>query len=161
MSIFRNFLSCISIENISWPFVNNNNNTNPLRTDTSYHSNNNNNNNYNTFPKNSCIICHESVDTCLRNQSSKCHRHSFRLLDTTRRKSLKKTSKQSTESQYNIQTTQPKTTMTTVCATGTTDTINILVSFIPSLFLSLCVCVCVKSLYFFFIHSFLFQGSCD
>ncbi|CAH8862316.1 unnamed protein product [Trichobilharzia szidati] len=117
MSIFRNFLSCISTENITWPFVNN-----PLRTDNSYHSNNNNNNNYNTFPKNSCIICHESVDTCLRNQSSKCHRHSFRLLDTTRRKSLK-ASKQSIESQYKIKTTQPDT-MTTVCATGT-DPVNI------------------------------------
>ncbi|CAH8576672.1 unnamed protein product [Heterobilharzia americana] len=97
MSIFRNLLSCISTENFASAYVNN-----PLQAK-------------NTFSNKTCIICHESVVTCLNNRSNKCYKYSSNLLGTP-------TKHEQSPGRQNIKTTQPET-MTTICV-SCTDAIN-------------------------------------
>ncbi|CAI2731196.1 unnamed protein product [Schistosoma spindalis] len=90
MSLFRRFFTCISTDNYPFPYT-----TNLIQENTKKFPNNNNNNN--------CIICHESVITCLNDQSIKKQKY---LSSFTKYKQF---SSLTTEENQNIQTKQPET----------------------------------------------------
>ncbi|KAH9580890.1 hypothetical protein MS3_00009380 [Schistosoma haematobium] len=101
MSLFRRFFSCTSTDNYPFSYT-----TNLVQENTK------------KFPSNSnniCIICHESVITCLNNQSIKKQKY---LSSITKNKQL---SPLTTEENQNIQTKQPGTMSVCISCTDILD----------------------------------------
>lgn len=109
MSLFRRFFSCTSTDNYPFSYT-----TNLVQENTKKFPNNNN----------ICIICHESVITCLNNQSIKKQKY---LSSITKNKQL---SPLTTEENQNIQTKQPGTMSVCISCTDILDNKKNPVSFL-------------------------------